>query len=62
VVIHKRNNLKGEQPLCWHGENRTETFMSHPDVMVVDCVDCLRMLAKDAVLFGNQRRARRDGR
>jgi hypothetical protein len=53
-TIHMRNNLKPNQAVC---EGGGPTLVSNIDD--VDCVLCLRLLVKDAVLYGRERRAKR---
>ena len=57
MIIHKRNTLKG-RPVCWD-ENLSIAIMMADNVDKVSCADCLRRLAKDAVIYGNGRRAKK---
>lgn len=59
MTTHKRDNQHGVMPLCWRGVDKGVVAKVEVFVDNIDCVDCLRMLVKDAVLFGNGRRARR---
>jgi hypothetical protein len=54
---HKQNNITG-MPVCWD-ERQNIAIMMVKNIDDVTCVECLRRLAKDAVLYGNQRRPRR---
>lgn len=55
---HKRHNLKG-RPVCGGDDSRDVTGIMVADIDRVDCVECLRALAKDAVLYGRDRRPKR---
>ena len=58
--IHMRNSVSAYPiPVCWNNHNRRITAMITTDIDKVSCVSCLRMLAKDAVIYGNARRAKR---
>ena len=61
LIIHKRNQ-QTKRPLCWGGVYRDFAMKMADNIDKINCVDCLRMLTKDAVIFGNGRRARHEGR
>jgi len=58
VDVHKRNQAGNQGPLCkqvpW-----TEDVIMADNIDLLTCVFCLRLLAKDAVIYGNQRRPSR---
>lgn len=54
TTVHMRNNLQPNRGVC---EAMGMRFTSKIDE--VDCVICLRKLAKDAVIYGRERRAQR---
>ena len=55
MLIHKMNNLK-QKPVCWGNDFQPIAVQMAQDIDQVTCVDCLRMLAKDAVLYGRDRK------
>jgi hypothetical protein len=59
-TVHKRNHRTGG-PLCLGaGASQTDDVTMHDNIDVLTCVSCLRMLAKDAVIYGNGRRPSRE--
>jgi len=58
--VHKRHNLTNA-PVCFQNEptRRTDGVIMADDINDVTCFLCLRMLARDAVIYGNQRRPKR---
>lgn len=56
--MHFQDSRSG-MPLCWQGVDKRVAFIATTNIDNVTCTDCLRPLAKDAVLYGRGRRARR---
>lgn len=62
--MHFQDSRSG-MPVCWQGVNKKVAFIASRNVDDVDCADCLRPMAKDAVRYyidrgtrPNPRRAR----
>jgi hypothetical protein len=58
-MLHAQNHL----PVCWQTKDMRgltqEVFVVGSNIDNIDCVLCLRLLAKDAVLYGNRRKPSR---
>lgn len=62
MTTHKRNQAGPRiGPLCLDKFRKPtpEGTLMADEIDEIDCVNCLRMLAKDAVLYGRDRRPRR---
>lgn len=57
ITTHMRNSLKPDQSVCAQPDLTDQGLSNNIDN--VDCVSCLRMLAKDAVVYGVDRIAQR---
>lgn len=56
-TTHMRNSLKPDQAVCAQPD-LTDQGLSY-NIDDVNCVSCLRMLAKDAVIYGRERKAKK---
>lgn len=56
-TTHMRNNLKPNRPVCDQPDMTDQSLSSNIDA--VDCVTCLRLLVKDAVIYGVDRRVKK---
>jgi hypothetical protein len=59
--VHKRNQAGNQGPVCLKVQPQladTDVIMDD-NIDLVTCIYCLRILAKDAVLYGNARRPER---
>lgn len=60
MIVHMRHNLKG-RPVCYRDDTPfVPSAMMDNNIDNITCVDCLRDLAKAAVIYGNARRAMRN--
>jgi hypothetical protein len=57
--VHKRNNLRNT-PVCFQNDPPMDVLIMTEEIDEVTCVMCLRMLARDAVIYGNARKPRRE--
>lgn len=56
-MLHTQTRL----PVCWRGVNKEDEVVDvKTNIDDVDCVACLRMLAKDAVIYGVGRNPKRN--
>lgn len=61
--LFKRNTIhmldqQTQLPVCWNGQKQADGHVTASNIDSIDCVPCLRMLVKDAVVYGVGRKAK----
>jgi hypothetical protein len=59
MSTHMKNTQNGF-PVCRGRGLRSHVFILTSNIDEVDCIICLRDLVKDAVIYGNARKAKRN--